>query len=169
MKEGRAEQIAFVGGLDDIRIGIEAVKRAAVDFLLRPLRYDELVSAVAQALAYSAVVAESRARLARLTPRGFEVFRLLITGSIDKQISDKFGATIRTVKAHRTCVMRKTAVFSVVELVRLALAAGVARPPSLGTLRCPLAIAFQLIDRCNRNAIYEKVACRRNNHARNSR
>jgi len=102
------------------------MKRGAVDFLLKPFRDDELLCAVAQALARSAEVVESRVRLAKLTPREFEVFRWLIAGLISKEIGAEMGVTLRTIKEHRVRVMQKTGVVSVVELVRLALNAGVA-------------------------------------------
>ena len=126
MEEGRAVQIVFVGAHEDIRLGIEAMKRGAVDFLPKPFGDDELLFAVAEALARSARVVESRARLARLTPREFEVLRLMITGLANKEISAELGITLRTVKAHRTGVTRKIGALSVVDLVRLALVAGVA-------------------------------------------
>jgi FixJ family two-component response regulator len=125
-EKGRAEPLVFVGGQDDIRIRIEALKRGAVDFSLKPFGDDELLSAVAEALTRSAEVAASHARLAKLTPREFEVFRWIISGLLNKEISEELGVTLRTVKAHRTGVMRKIGVLSVVELVRLALVAGVA-------------------------------------------
>jgi len=84
------------------------------------------VFVVNDALARSARVVESRARLARLTPREFEVLRLIITGLANKEISAELGIALRTVKAHRTGVMRKIGALSVVDLVRLALVAGVA-------------------------------------------
>src|SRR5262249_56504517 len=65
-EEGRMEQIVFMTGHSDIRMGIEAMKRGAVDFLLKPFRANELLAAVAQALARSAEVVESRAQLAKL-------------------------------------------------------------------------------------------------------
>jgi two-component system, LuxR family, response regulator FixJ len=125
-KEGRVEQMVFIGEHGDIRLGIEAVKRGAVDFLPKPFRDDELLCAVACALTRSTIVVESHARLAKLTPREFEVFRWLIAGLINKEISEELGVTLRTVKAHRTAVLRKIGVLSVVELVRLALVAGIA-------------------------------------------
>jgi FixJ family two-component response regulator len=86
-KEGRTEQIVFITGHGNLPMGIGAMKRGAVDFLPKPFRDDELLSAVAQALAHSTEnwqqrgeVAESRARLAKLTPREFEVLRLVIAG-----------------------------------------------------------------------------------------
>lgn len=134
-EEGRAERIVFVGGHDDIRIGIEAVKRGAVDFLPKPLRDDELLCAVGQALARSGEVVESRESLANFTPREFEVFRWIIAGLINKEISEELGVSIRTIKAHRACVMRKAGAISVLHLLMLALKAGVAPDQPSMTLR----------------------------------
>ena len=133
VEEGRMEQIVFITGHGDLPMGIGAMKRGAVDFLSKPFRDDELLAAVAQALARSAdycrqrvEVVESRARLAKLTPREFEVFRLVIAGRLNKEIGAELGVTIRTIKTHRARVMQKVAVISVAELVRLAQKAGVA-------------------------------------------
>jgi FixJ family two-component response regulator len=77
---------------------IRAMKRGAVDFLPKPFSDDELLSAVAQALARSAEdwrqrgeVVESRSRLAKLTLREFEVFRLVIAGLLNKEIGAELG------------------------------------------------------------------------------
>ena len=132
-EEGRMEQIVFITGHGDIPMGIGAMKRGAVDFLPKPFRDDQLLSAVAQALARSAEecqqrgeVVESRARLAKLTPREFEVFRLVIAGLLNKEIGAELGVSLRTIKTHRARVMEKMGVVSVAELVRLAQKAGVA-------------------------------------------
>jgi FixJ family two-component response regulator len=133
LEEGRMEQIVFITGHGDLPMGIGAMKRGAVDFLSKPFRDDELLTAVAQALARSAdycrqrvEVVESRARLAKLTPREFQVFRLVIAGRLNKEIGAELGITVRTIKTHRARVMQKIAVISVAELVRLAQKAGVA-------------------------------------------
>jgi FixJ family two-component response regulator len=132
-EEGRMEQIVFITGYGDIPMGIDAMKRGAVDFLPKPFRDDELLSSVTQALARSAEdwqqrgeVVESRARLAKLTPREFEVFRLVIAGLLNKEIGAELGVSLRTIKTHRARVMQKIGVVSVAELVRLAQKAGVA-------------------------------------------
>jgi len=132
-EEGRTEQVVFITGHGDIPMGIGAMKRGAIDFLPKPFRDDELLSAVAEALARSAEdcqqrveVMENRARLAKLTPREFEVFRLVIAGRLNKEIGVALGVTLRTVKTHRARVMQKIRVVSVAELVRLAQKAGVA-------------------------------------------
>ena len=130
------EQIVFITGHGDIPMGINAMKHGAVDFLPKPFRDDELLSAVAQALTRSAEdcqqrveVVESRARLAKLTPREFEVFRLVLAGLLNKEIGAELGVTLRTIKTHRARVMQKMGVISVAELVRLAQKAGVAAAP----------------------------------------
>ena len=135
-EEGRMEQIVFITGHGDIPMGIDAMKRGAVDFLPKPFRDDELLSSVTQALARSAAdwqqrgeVVESRARLAKLTPREFEVFRLVIAGLLNKEIGAELGVSLRTIKTHRARVMQKIGVVSVAELVRLAQKAGVAPVP----------------------------------------
>ena len=133
MEEGRTEQVVFITGHGDIHMGIGAMKRGAIDFLPKPFKDDELLSAVARALAQSAEdcqrrieVVETRARIAKLTPREFEVFRLVIAGRLNKEIGAALGVTLRTVKTHRARVMQKVHVVSVAELVRLAHKAGVA-------------------------------------------
>src|SRR5258707_1559446 len=70
-----------------------------------------------------------RARLAKLTPREFEVFRLVIAGLLNKEIGAELGVALRTIKTHRARVMQKMGVVSVAELVRLAQKAGVAPAP----------------------------------------
>jgi FixJ family two-component response regulator len=135
-EEGRMEQIVFITGHGDIPMGIGAMKRGAVDFLPKPFSDEELLSAVAKALARSAEhhrqlgeVVESRARLANLTPREFEVLQLVIAGLLNKQIAAELGITLRTIKTHRARVMQKMGVVSVAELVRLAQKAGVVAEP----------------------------------------
>ena len=134
--EGRSEHIVFITGHGDIPTGVRAMKNGAVDFLPKPFSDFALLEAVAQALARSATARqasesreEMRARVALLTPREFEVFRLVITGRLNKQIADELGAALRTIKRHRGIVMQKLGVTSVADLTRLAQHAGVEPGP----------------------------------------
>jgi len=131
-QRGRGEQIVFITGHGDIPMGIQAMKRGAVDFLPKPFGDDQLLDAVARALARSveAVRArgereEIRARLATLTPREFEVFRLVIAGRLNKQIGAELSAALTTIKIHRRRVFQKLGVVSVAELTRLAQKGGI--------------------------------------------
>ena len=137
-ERGRMEQIVFITGHGDIPMGIQAMKRGAVDFLPKPFDDGALLNAVGQALTRSAEnwrkrdeVAQVHARIATLTPREFEVFRLVLAGLLNKQIAAELGAALRTVKTHRGRVMHKMGVDSVAELARLAQKAGVT-PAALG-------------------------------------
>jgi FixJ family two-component response regulator len=136
-ERGRGEQIVFITGHGDIPMGIQAMKRGAVDFLPKPFGDDQLLDAVARALARSTEAVRARgeleainARLGTLTPREFEVFRLVIAGLLNKQIAAELGAALRTIKIHRSRVLRKLGVVSVAELTRLAHKAGVHPAPS---------------------------------------
>jgi len=132
MESGRTEQIVFITGYGDIPMGIQAMKRGAIDFLPKPFDDEALLRAVEQALARAAdhwqkrnEMAQIRARLATLTPREFEVFRLVIAGLLNKQIAAELRAALRTIKTHRGRVMHKLGVTSVAELVQLAQKAGI--------------------------------------------
>jgi two-component system, LuxR family, response regulator FixJ len=132
LEGGRTEQIVFITGYGDIPMGIQAMKRGAIDFLPKPFDDEALLKAVQQALARSAEhwqkrdeMAQIRARIATLTPREFEVFRLVIAGLLNKQIAAELGAALRTIKTHRGRVMHKMGVASVAELVHLAQKAGI--------------------------------------------
>ena len=106
---------------------VRALKAGAVDVLCKPVELPELRRAVLEAFEQSeaerqrrARLHELRQRLERLTAREQEVFQRLITGRLNKQVGAELGITERTVKAHRASILRKVAVGSVAELVRVA-------------------------------------------------
>jgi FixJ family two-component response regulator len=132
-ERSRMEQIVFITGHGDIPMGIEAMKRGAVDFLPKPFEDEALLNAVWQAVARSAgnwqmrdEVMQIRMRIGTLTPRESQVLRLVIAGLLNKQIAAELGAALRTIKTHRGRVMHKLGVQSVAELVRLAQKVGIA-------------------------------------------
>ena len=130
---GRTEQIVFLSGHGDVPMCAQAMKKGAVDFLTKPVDDEELLSAVHRALERSASARERaaeraavRARLEALTPREFEVLQHVISGMLNKQIADRLGAAVKTIKIHRGRVMSKMGVVSVSELVRVSQIGGVA-------------------------------------------
>lgn len=56
----------------------------------------------------------------RLTPREREVIQLLAEGNRNKKIAQILSISVKTVETHRTTLMRKIGVKSIVELVRYA-------------------------------------------------
>jgi DNA-binding NarL/FixJ family response regulator len=73
-------------------------------------------------------VEEMLQRVKRLSPRETEVFALVVTGMLNKQIAAAIGVNTGTVKVHRARVMDKMHAASLAELVRLADAVGVIVP-----------------------------------------
>lgn len=132
-ERGRGEQVIFITGGASVPTCLQAMKAGAVDYLSKPFRDEDLLCAVEQALTRSSEQwlqhlqrKEVRERLATLTPREFDVLKLVIAGMLNKQIASQFGTTEGTIKVHRGRVMEKMGVTSVAELVILAQRAGIA-------------------------------------------
>jgi FixJ family two-component response regulator len=132
---GRRMSIVFITGHVDVPASVKAMKGGAVDLLTKPIDREELLAAVARAVAKDATdlndeirIAEIRQRVKLLTVRETQVFALVVTGMLNKQIANDLGVGLKTIKAHRARVMGKMRAASVAELVRLADAAGVIMP-----------------------------------------
>jgi FixJ family two-component response regulator len=59
-------------------------------------------------------------RFDTLTPREGEVFRLVVTGMLNKQVAFELGTVEKTIKVHRARVMGKMGAQSLADLVRFA-------------------------------------------------
>jgi len=123
-KEGTNIPIIFITAQGDSPMTRRAMKAGAVDFLTKPFRKKELLTAIQQGLerdrarrAESASMADLQGRLDQLTPREAEVMRLVTTGMLNKQIGETLGLTEATVKIHRRRVMQKMQANSLAELV----------------------------------------------------
>ena len=124
--------IVFITGHGDISMGVRAMKDGAVDFLPKPFDEADLLEAIRRAvvkdlgdLRREAGVTDIQRRVDLLTPREREVFALVVTGMLNKQIAGALGIGEKTVKVHRARVMEKMRARSVADLVRLADAVGV--------------------------------------------
>lgn len=106
---------------------VQAMKRGAVDVIVKPPGRHAVLAAVEQAIATSAshwqrhcLEASHLARLRRLSKREHTVFTLVARGLPNKKIAAQLGIAEKTVKVHRSRVMHKLEVGSLADLVRLA-------------------------------------------------
>src|SRR5262249_48880448 len=111
----------------DIPSSVRAIKSGARDFLSKPVPSEMLLDTVRRAVTDSLEMYEQdsrmkalRARVAALTPREMTVFSLVVRGRLNKQIAYELGTSIRTVKAHRSSIMKKLQVRSLAEAVTMA-------------------------------------------------
>jgi len=119
--------IIYITGQGDIPMSVQALRKGAVNFLQKPVEDHVLLEAVNEALQLShEIFIEIRETkrikylLNTLTNRESQVFRLLITGKLNKQIAGDLNIAEHTVKLHRGNITKKLGVKSVAELVKLA-------------------------------------------------
>jgi FixJ family two-component response regulator len=119
--------IVFITGHGDLSLGMQAMRKGAVDFLEKPVDDRALLSSIARGADLSRRRRAERSRLIELeerhrslTSREREVFALITSGLLNKQVASELGTTERTVKAHRASVMIKMGAGSIADLVRMA-------------------------------------------------
>ena len=124
---GRTLPIIFISAHGNIPLSVRAMKAGAVDFIEKPFEDQTLLDAINQSLKMDrqtkleqAELREIQRRVDSLTPREREVFALVVSGKLNKQIAFELGTTERTIKAHRSRVMKKMQAKSLADLIRLA-------------------------------------------------
>ena len=125
--------VIVITGHGDVPLAVEAMKLGAFDFLEKPFSDVNMVTAVQLALdssrhaeRTSADRAEFAKRIDSLSRREREVLEGLIAGHANKIIASNLAISPRTVEIYRANVMTKMNASSLSELVRMAIAAGLA-------------------------------------------
>ncbi|CAB3770755.1 response regulator transcription factor [Paraburkholderia solisilvae] len=124
--------IIFMTAHGDVAMSVKAMKAGAFDFLTKPVRDQELLDVVAEALKvdgkrlrYERALTALRHRYDSLTPRQREVMALVVNGLMNKQIASRMCLSEITVKIYRREAMKKMGATTVADLVRKAVRLGV--------------------------------------------
>jgi len=119
--------VILMTGFGDIPMSVKGMKAGAIDFLVKPIRDQDLLDAVGAAVRLDHVrrkeiaqIGALRDRFSLLTPRERQVATLVASGLLNKQIANELSISEVTVKMHRGSAMRKLNVKSVAKLARIA-------------------------------------------------
>jgi FixJ family two-component response regulator len=127
VEKGVSFPIIFITGYGTVPASVKAFKAGAVDFLQKPFKDRDLLDAVSGAIEKHRHLRQEqnemktlRARLDTLTPREREVFGMVASGMLNKQVAFDLGTAEKTIKVHRARVMEKMGAQSLADLVRFA-------------------------------------------------
>jgi FixJ family two-component response regulator len=118
--------IVFISGHGDTSVAVAAMKQGAVDFLEKPIDDRALLESVRRGTELARH--RKRAQIERveiercyetLTRREREVFGLITSGLLNKQVGAELGTTETTIKVHRARVMQKMRADSLAALVKM--------------------------------------------------
>jgi two-component system, LuxR family, response regulator FixJ len=124
--------LIFLTGSADVNAAINGMRSGAVDYLLKPVDPEKLISTIERAFEISErdiQMLERRKTLddlfARLTPRELEICFYIAKGHTAKMIGRELGISPRTAEIHRSRIMEKLSVASSADLVSMSIAYGI--------------------------------------------
>ncbi|HMJ30579.1 MAG TPA: LuxR C-terminal-related transcriptional regulator [Xanthobacteraceae bacterium] len=114
-------------GYADVSMLVRGMKAGAVDFLTKPFRDQDMLDAIATAIARDRACRDAeaaliglRAKFTTLSPREREVMLLVTLGKMNKQVAGDLRLSEMTVKIHRSAAMRKMGARTLADLVGMA-------------------------------------------------
>ena len=114
-------QVIIMTAFADVDMAVNELKQGAIDFLQKPILFDQLKTALENARIRS----EKRFHqyqiqqcYDQLSEKEKEVLAFIIEGNINKQIAERLNISVRTVEVHRSHIMEKMHAKNVAELIR---------------------------------------------------
>jgi FixJ family two-component response regulator len=115
--------VIFLTGHGDVAMGVHAMKAGAVDFIEKPPYDQVLLDAIQKAITmdkdrrlHQKEQEAIASRVSRLTERERQAMKYLVEGKNDKHVAAEMNISIRGAAFHRTSVLDKMQVESLVEL-----------------------------------------------------
>jgi FixJ family two-component response regulator len=112
--QGIAHPVIFITGHGDIVMTVKAMKAGALNFLVKPVRDQDLLEAIAEAvdldrarIADASATRDIKERWLELTPRQRQVMRSVACGVSNCEIAQELGITEITVRIYRGEGMRR--------------------------------------------------------------
>ncbi len=140
-ERGSQLPVIFVSAHADVPIVVRAFRGGAVDFIEKPYNEQLLLDSVQRALrmhsrpvATGPQAADTRNRLAQLTPRERDVLLPLVQGYSNREIAEQLGISVKTVDLYRSRVMKRMQADSLPALVGMAIGTGLVAPFGLQAL-----------------------------------
>ncbi len=125
--------VIVITGHGDVPLAVQAMKAGAVDFIEKPFDDTRMLESIARAIeigrqtqSHAAQAKAARDLISLLTIREREVMEHLVKGSPNKIVAHELGISSRTVEIHRANIMDKLHARNLSDLVRIALAGGIA-------------------------------------------
>lgn len=119
--------VIMLTGFGDVPMSVRAMKAGAVDFLTKPFRDQDLLDAVAAAVARDVQRRKAdgefdllSSRYRDLSERERQVMGLVTAGRLNKQAAFDLGLSEITVKLYRASAMKKMAARTLADLVKMA-------------------------------------------------
>lgn len=120
--------VVVMTGHGEIPLAVSCIQKGATDFLQKPFQEERLLGVLSDALRVSQkkrqadhARREQLDRLEALTPRERQVLHHLARGLSSKQIAFDLNLSVRTVEMHRANLLRRLAVRTSPEAIRVAL------------------------------------------------
>ncbi len=114
--------VIVITGYGDIPMAVKTVKSGAVDFIEKPLEKETFLRKVQSILQKSSSFNKYIGR--PLTKSESQIFKHVIDGKSNREIARELHRSIRTIEVHRSRIMQKFGVESLVDLIKKAAVMG---------------------------------------------
>lgn len=127
-KYGITMPVIFISGYANLEMAKTALRHGAIDFLEKPIKTPELLSAIQNALHRDAelqsiktLVDQVSSSLRSLTVREREILNSLIAGNSKQQLASQLDISLQEIETHHNNILRQMGATTLIDLLRMLL------------------------------------------------